>query len=93
MKTYKEELQEFVAICEYIEEMEKALLYHSDLTKDEAYKRLYDKVFSDEINGRLQKLYPFDWCDIDAGYDDDYLSWRGEMSMAVSNVRKMLEND
>ena len=91
MKSYKEELQEFIDIYDYIDEMHTRLAYHSGMDRDEAYKILYDKAFSDQINGRLQEIFPFDWCDIDAGYDDDFLDWKSGLEDAVRKVRKMLE--
>lgn len=93
MKTYKEELKEFVEIYEYIDDMEKTLLYgDSKIDKDEAYQMLYDKAFSDEVNGRLQKIFPFDWFDIDASYAEDYNGWKRGLEDAVEKVKSILNS-
>jgi hypothetical protein len=93
MKTYKEELREFVEIYEYIDDMEKTLLYgDSKIDKDEAYQMLYDKAFSDEVNGRLQKIFPFDWFDIDASYAEDYNGWKHGLEDAVEKVKSILKS-
>lgn len=90
MNNYKDELQEFIGICKYMDSMERALLYASGLDREDAYKHLYDKAFSEEVNDRLQQIYAFDWCDIDAGYDDDYLSWKSGLNEARRVVERML---
>lgn len=94
MKTYKEELREFVEIYEYIDDMEKTLLYgDSKIDKDEAYQMLYDKAFSDEVNRRLQKIFPFDWFDIDASYAEDYNGWKRGLEDAVEEVKRILQTN
>ena len=93
MKSYKEELREFLNIYKYIDEMHNRLVYHSGMDRYEAYKILYDKAFSDQINGRLQEILPFNWCDIDAGYDDDFLDWMSGLREAVDKVNSMLKDE
>lgn len=91
MKTYKEELKEFVEIYEYIDGAEKLLL-NSDIGRDEAFKMLYDKAFSEKVNRRLQDIFPFDWYDPDEGYDDGYIAWKNVLDDVVEKVKKMIEN-
>lgn len=91
MKTYREELKEFVEIYEYIDGAEKMLL-NSDIGRDEAFKMLYDKAFSEKVNLRLQDIFPFEWYDPDEGYDDDYIAWKNVLDDVVEKVKKMIEN-
>ena len=93
MKSFNEELQEFVEICNYMDEVEDAILYKSGIDREEAYQRLYDKAFSDSINGRLQEIYPFEWTNIDGSYADDYCGWKAGMLVALAEVKKMLDED
>ena len=90
MKSYMEELNEFIEIYDYINEMHNALLYKSGIENYDVYKMLYDKAFSDKVNGRLQEIFPFDWCDPDCGYDDDYLAWKNELDRAVEKVKNIV---
>lgn len=94
MKTYKEELREFVEIYEYIDDMEKTLLYgDSKIDKERAYQMLYDKAFSKKVNGRLQEIFPFDWFDIDASYAEDYNGWKRGLEDAVEEVKRILQTN
>ena len=93
MKTYKEELREFVEIYEYIDDMERTLLHgDSGITEGDAYRRLYDKAFSDKVNGRLQEIFPFGWLDIDASYGEDYRDWKRGLEDAVEKVKSILNS-
>lgn len=91
MKSYKEELKEFIEIYDYIDGMEHTLLYEmEEFDRDTAYKMLYDKAFSKEVNRRMQEIFPFDWYDPDAGYDDDYNAWKSKADEIAEKIKGML---
>jgi len=92
MISFNEELKEWYSIYEYVKEMYDTLRNHKDEIDEDIYKILYNRVFSEEINGRLQKLYPFDWLDPDARYEDDFLAWYGELESKADIVEKMIKD-
>lgn len=92
MISFKEELKEWYSIYQYIEEMYDTLLSHKNEINDDIYKILYNKVFNDGIDGKLQKIYPFYWSDPDCGYYDDFLAWYNKLKETKDDVKKLIND-
>lgn len=90
-KEKRKELKEFLDIAERVIKKERNLLSEAvtDEERYEAYKELYNFVFSEEVNGRLQEICPFVWFDPDMGYDDDYIAWRNALEDGVIEVKEL----
>ena len=85
-------------IAEYLEHLyniarDKALENHSNYTNiydDNAWEKLYNKVFSEEISRIIYKRFPnFDWYDPDTSYYEDVNAF----IEAFKNYAKNISND
>jgi len=94
-KENRKELKEFLNICDNVERKENKLLSNANTKEEryEVYKKLYTYVFSHEINGRLQEIHNFYWCDPDTDYDDDYIHWKYGLEDAIKEVKEMLTDE
>lgn len=96
MKRFNEELLEWRDIYDYVNEMIDTFQRHKDIysCEDEMWSIIYDMVFSEKINGRLQEIYPFDWFDPDASYEDDVRSWLSGLDECYEKrIRILLETN
>ena len=92
MISFNEELKEWYNIYEYVKDMYDTLSKHKDEIDEDIYKILYNRVFSNEINERLQKIYPFEWLDPDARFEDDFLAWYSKLESEANIVEKMIKD-
>lgn len=85
-------------IAEYLEYLyniarDKAFENHNDYSNiydDNAWKKLYDKVFSDEISRAICNKFPnFDWYDPDTSYYEDVNAF----IEAFKNYAKNISNE
>ena len=63
-------------IAVYLQELHKIAMEISCGKEDDGiWKILYNKVFSDEINGKIQERFNFDWHDPDSTYCADVTAY------------------
>ena len=91
----RKELNEFLDIAERVNRKERKLLSEvvTEYDRYDAYEQLYKFAFSEDVNGKLREIYPFDWLDPDMGYDDDYIAWKNRLEDSVIEVKEMLSDE
>lgn len=63
-------------IAAYLRELLKIALEESDgNTCHKIWETLYNKIFSDKINGKIQERFHFDWPDPDSTYYADVTAY------------------
>ena len=95
----RKELREFLDIVRKVEEKENDYLswarnYPCDYDAEyEAYDKLCEFVFSDEIDGRLHEIFMFDTYEPDLSCDDDYHYWKKGVVDAAKEVECLLSEE
>lgn len=88
-----EKIIEWKAIYDYIHKLIEFAQHRRNMcfySEDAMWNFIYDIVFSDVVNGRLQQLHPFNYPNIDASYEEDVCDWLCGLNMCYENEIKIL---